>query len=485
MPITLVTPIDRERLVPVTTAIIIDFMATTVASVTVNSVQVHNGASALAGWMALLITRPGGVRLVLDPPTSFGVGDVVLVNALAADESEVSFIFQVGLRQITSTDDASVPRVTETSDDPWVVYSRVPGNIYARKDDPLTSEVLVVPGDEVDIGYNEVEDEIEIMYVQNGKVFLVTGDPSDVPSTLAQPSILKSNFKTGDTGDGVTQVFASVTFPPIKYATPSEFFITGDTGDSNNHRFQSPPNSPIAVPLVSDIAVVVVTPPQSSLINEVVLYKINTGASVVLASFPYSTELQIFFDSAYVAGDRYYTQAKYGDPGASEMKRLAPRSDDLAGAPGDVVLVGATGDNEAQVFSQETFAPLKRAVPPEVLITGDTSHSGDYSSRLSFFPPAGAAAVMSAPLGDFIVVTGLVTMSRQHLGLFLTVSGAANPSNNGDWAIVEIISATSVRIRAPGAAGSASSLTWTVTGPTAISPASFVTRNTLNIGVGA
>lgn len=473
---------------PVTTAIIIDFMATTVASVTVNNVQVHDGVSALAGWIALLITRPGGVRLVLDPPAPFTVGDVKLVTAQATDSSEVSFIFQVGLRQITFTDDASVPRVAETSTAPWVVYSRVPGNVYARKDEPLTAEVLVVPGDKVDVGFNELTNEVEIVYIQNGKVFIVSGADNDIPSTLTQPSILKTNIKSGVTGESPNHRHDVVTFLPLKIAVPSESLVSGDTGESPMFAFRSPPNSPSPVAFFGAPAAVIVPPVSSTLITSVRLFKINTGAAVQIAEFPYSTEIQVFFDFAFVVSDRYYTQSVYGDQGASDMRRLTTRSDDAGATNGDFLRSGVTGESPQHTYTNVTFSPLKLAVPSDPLVSGDTGHTGEAGFTRTWFPSTGTVAAMASAVGGHVVFTGLVQMSRQHLDRQITVSGAATAANNGSWTIVEIISATSVRVvalTAPGADANNGALVWSVTGADSVAPASFVARNTLNIGAGS
>lgn len=490
MTIVAVTPVDRERLVPVTTAIIQDYMATSSTGVWVNDVQVFNGVAALAGWSFISISFPGGTRIVLDPPSSFSVGDVVRVRSQAADGDELDLVFQCGLRQITTTDDASVPRITETSDDPIIAYSRAPGNIYLRRDEPLTSEVLLVPGDNVDVGFNETTNKFEVMYVHNGKVFVITGDPGDAFSTLAQPSILKTNVSPGTTGDFSRNQLSLTDFPPVKIAVPSDPVFSGDTGDGYRFSLTSPPNSPQAFALLSDSATtVVVAPSQSTLIKEILLYKINTGAATLIASLPYSTQIQIFIDNAYMPGDRYFTQAVHGDPWSSVMNRFADRSVDTAGTPGDIVTTGDTGDFSTNRFTFTDFPPLKIAVPSDFVFSGDTGDAaGDDCFHRNWFPASGTAASLGAPVGGFIVVTGLTAMSRQHFGLTLTISGAATPSNNGEFQIVEVISATSVRIRALLAAGSDANngaLTWTATGPTVVQSASFITRNTLNIGVGS
>jgi len=472
----------------VNTAIIQDYFLSVSSGVWVNGTRVFDGASALAGWSFISISFPGGTRLVLDPPVQFSVGDVVNVRSTSSDNDELNIVFQCGLRQITTTDDASVPRVTETSGAPLIAYSRSPGNIYLRRDEPLTAETLVVPGNNVDVGFNETLGQFETMYIHNGKVFIVSGEPGDALSTLTQPSILKADLRPGSTGDSPNSRFTQTDFPPVKVAVAPDQLTSGDTGDSVNFTLRSPPDSPIAVGLISEVVSVVVTPPQSTLITEVHLFKLNTGAAVLLAVFPYSTNLQIYIDTAYINGDRYFTQAIYGDPGAPQMRRTADRSADNAGRPGEILRPGTTGDSPNNRFTQVDFPPLKIAVPTDVIVSGDTGDVGEDCYQRNWFPASGTAAILGAPVAGFIVVTGLVSMGLQHFGLSITVSGAATPSNNGEFEIVEVISATSARVRAPLSAGTDANngaLTWTVTGPSVVLSASFITRNTLNIGVGS
>ena len=373
---------------------------------------------------------------------------------------------------------------------PWVGYSREPGNIYVRKDEPLTAEVLLVPGDKVDIGYSETTNEIEIVYIQNGKVFIVTGQASENPSTLVQPSILKTNIKSGVTGESPNHRHDVVTFTPIKLAVPTDGpLVSGFTGESPFITFSSPPNSPAPVAFLGTPAAAIVPPVSSTLITSVRLFKINTGAAVQVAELPYSTEIQVFLDPAYAEGDRYYTQSVYGDQGASAMRRLTARSADAGATNGDFLRAGFTGESPQHTHSTVTFAPLKLAVPTDgPVVSGYTGHSGEAGFTRTWFPAVGTAAAMSSAVGGHVVFTGLVQMSRQHLDRQITVSGAATAANNGSWTIVDIISATSVRVAAltaPGSDANNGALVWSVTGADSVAPASFVARNTVNIGAGS
>lgn len=103
----------------------------------------------------------------------------------------------------------------------------------------------------------------------------------------------------------------------------------------------------------------------------------------------------------------------------------------------------------------------------------DPSHP-DYVSDQSY-----QAASITAALSGVATVTGLLGMTPNLVGRMLTVQGAANPHNNGNFLITAFISATSVQIAngtgvAPDANNGA--LAWMV------APVAFMTANTLSPG---
>jgi len=209
---------------------------------------------------------------------------------------------------------------------------------------------------------------------------------------------------------------------------------------------------------------------------------------VFLGEFPASTNLQVYEDFAFVVGDAYYTQIVYRDVGSTTMRRFTAISSFAFPAPGDLFKTGAAGSGEAQSFSFSNFPPLKLAMPTDgPMTTGFSGDNGESAVVRSWFSPSAATASMAAVVGEHIVVTGLTSMGRQHLYLHLNVSGAANSVNNGSFRIVEILSATSVRVHAPQAAGADANnggLTWSLSGPVIDSPTYFTAINTQDIGVG-
>lgn len=80
----------------------------------------------------------------------------------------------------------------------------------------------------------------------------------------------------------------------------------------------------------------------------------------------------------------------------------------------------------------------------------------------------GSSASFTTKVFDDITVTGLTGMSSDSVGRFLTITGAANASNNGTFQIVTFVSASSVTIRnASGAGGDGNngSIGWTEVDP--------------------
>lgn len=436
--------------------------------------------------LAVLYTATGGTTnddLLLgqdstDAPSAFqGRLDQwkYFVNQLPTD-AQVAVLYQEGVGAVRT---------------PWVGYSRSPGNIYVRKDEPLTSEVLLVPGTKVDLGYNEITNEIEILYEVNGKIFIVTGQSSENPSTLTQPNVLRNSMKTGGVGSGIAQTFTKADFPPLKLAVPPDSLTTGSVGSGVNPAFAPTPFNLSVAPLNGTAPLQLLIPSAfNTLIVFYELWKINAGTLVYLDTFAYSTELIAFIDQTFVRGEAYAIRAIYKDPGAPGMRRFSPFSafvfPPLAGG-GDFYTTGSVGGGIAQTFSSANFPPLKLAVPTDPETTGSVGSGVDDGYVRNWYAPTGATASMSASFGGYIVVTGLTSMGRQHLYLNLVLSNPTGTGNAGSFKIVEILSTTSVRIEAPGAAGSAGNngaISWSIGTPTIPDHVRFTAINTLNIGVG-
>jgi hypothetical protein len=74
--------------------------------------------------------------------------------------------------------------------------------------------------------------------------------------------------------------------------------------------------------------------------------------------------------------------------------------------------------------------------------------------------PASSGTPVNAP---FMHVTGLSGIGSQNVGQWLNLSGSSNPTNNGAFQIVQVLSSASVIIANPtGVASDAGPLTWTI-----------------------
>lgn len=370
----------------------------------------------------------------------------------------------------------------------WVGYSREPDNIHLRKDDPLTSEVLVVPGSVLDVGYNEVRDEIEIMYIHNGKVFVTYGGPNETPSTLVQPSVLKDALRSGHIGDSKSSD-NNAPLPPV--IAP----------------LNAPP-SPVTliIPAVSSTVAVGYE-----------IWRVNAGRSIRIASIPYVNDSQVFTDNAWASGDGYKIRTVYRDPGAPERRRSGPFGGVVfpSGA-GDVLVAGFVSSGEKLTIQTLTFMPIKIS-KTDTLITGNTGKNEDLVvSTVTFTPkkilfqdsftsgtnggnqdgsgfsgvgyfPAGSSASMSAAVGGHVVLTGLSDITYKHRHSKITLSAAASSLNNGSFRIVDVISSSSVRISAPVSPGSDANngtIDWSI--DFFVAGDSLISRsyNTLDIGIG-
>lgn len=483
-----VTPVDREKLVPVTTAVIIDFDGTSPSEVRANGVVIFDGVTGVGGWISSKVTKPGGTRLVLDFVAGFDVGDVVRIQASSSDGESLVYVFQVSLRQLTTTDDTSVPRITETSSRPWIAYSREPGNIYARKDSPVSAEILLVPGDKVDVGFNEETDEIEILYVQNGKVFITTGDKDEDPSTLAVPSVLKDPILFGDLGSNPVTDIVMETFTPVKRAATDNLNF-GTIGSQVFHVMVTPaiyPNVYIFIRTETSVTVII-TPSLTDDVDYIEIWKSRGMSKTLIATAPVSkSNTSSIIDNNFISGDTYSSRYvfKRSRGKLSDFSRLEKEG------PGDIVEIAHLNGNESFTFDLETFTPLKYASPSDPCVVNDViGGSGQSSFDKTWFSPTDTTASLAAAIGGHMVVSGLFGVSRAHRGLVLVLSSCTTPANNGSWEIVEVIDEGTVRVKsplAPGLDANNGSIGWAYAAPgQLLKRLSMITLlNTQDIGVG-
>jgi len=375
----------------------------------------------------------------------------------------------------------------------WIGYSRLPGDVYVRRMSPTTSETLMVPGDRVDVGYNPQYDEVEYLYSYNGKVFVTGSWPWDQPSTLSQPTPLKNHFAVGRSGDGVKAGARLDTFPPVKRSVPIESIqrLSGAGGDCSKIDLITPPGGGVAAALGDQSPVVVFVPsPNNDLVTSYRIYRqsSSTGSRVFVVEIPYNGDNPVFyFDQAFLLGDGYLVTVVYGDPGARARRRESRLGPLARSGPGDLVFTGRGGDTALPALKTTTLPPLKRAVPTELvsgLYGAGDSGRGAVRAR-GWFSPAGAAASISqATPGATALVQGLAGLGARSRGLDLVVSGSTFPTNNGRFRIVDVLSATQVRIWNPLAVSpDAGPLTWSLSLPQ-YSEIGVIVIDTTNVGVG-
>ena len=400
MTITPITPIDREKLVPISTSILIDFTGTPTL-VLVDTIVVFDG-SFQAGWTGSLLNKPfGGKRLILDPPSDFALGAVVDVDVTEDGTVRLVYVFEAGTTRITSTDDASSPRVVETgvspAIEPYVAYVREPGDMYLRQDEPLTPEIKVVEGSIVDIGWDPTLGKLIVFFVNNGKIFVTTADPGDGPTSLTQPSALTTRYLSGGAAAGRQAAFSSADFPPIKILTPIDQYIGGIGAAGRQGTYTGFP-SPVTPAVISISPTIVRFPRPSqesskSLVLGFIPLKFTKEAMRRLAFVPIADGQSHvdFTDPVDTPGARYaaivvYTRGE-NNPGLVESPRggsAAVLTDGL-----DIYLSSGGSSGAVASFTSEDFPPLKLLLPVDEYINTTASSGRSFAFTSTGFPPIG------------------------------------------------------------------------------------------------
>lgn len=401
-----VTPVDREKLVAVTTNIVIDFTGSP-ASVTVDSTTVYDAGVFLASWTGSLINVPtGGKRLVLTPPAEFGVGQLVEVNVVEVGGTPVSYVFQTGVRKATLTDDVSSPAVVITPAGDYLGYVKSPGTLYVRFLSPLSPEVQMIAASVVDIGYDPTLNKLIVFFVNNGVVYATTADPGDGPNTILPPGEAATptkavaypydDVKTGVTGGGGEyQTYSSAAFLPVKLAAPVDSVTTNVTGSEGPYGIYSGfPQS--VTPIVVGINPRVLriprptTQPEASQIVGFYLFKTSknyaTGRVIdVFIPIAENETYAEYTDPAPTPDAAYAVISVYRNGQTTGLVQSpVGNSDTLLTATGgigaDVVFLGAAGsEGPYGIFSiSGTFLPVKLAVPLDTVATNVTGGAGAY-----------------------------------------------------------------------------------------------------------
>lgn len=393
----------------------------------------------------------------------------------ALGRAEASYLWQLGAGAIVQ---------------PWLSYARDgTGFVHMRKAVPLTAETAVVPGNAVDLGYNPERDEIEALYVHNGKVFVAFGAPSDTPSTLTQPSVLKDTVVIGAGPGGAVVLRAeTTTFAPVKLAVPTDAVVVGaGPGESRAASVSTLPPSPPAVAVYPGpglLASVFVPASSEPLAVAVRVYRRTAGSVALVTEIPQSLLPQVVVDSAFVADTAYFATLVYGDPGAPSRRReTGPGRQGQVSATtaGDLVSMSFDpGGAESFLTRTQTFSPLKIAVPTDAGIAtyGPGSISEYVGVRSWYGNNVGTQAQIASTNAPYALVTGLQFMERKNVGLNLVMSGSAELGNNGSFPITSVVSTSSVVIFNPYASTGSRNISWSLSWANVYAQAQTAVLNT-------
>lgn len=391
-----ISPVDREKLVPTDTSIIIEFTAMP-AQVNVNGLTVFNGSSFQVGWNGSVINLvDGGKRMVLTPPSLFTVGQVIEVFVQETGGADLLYRFQTGVTQITMSDNASEPAITITpSADYYLGYVKEPGALFVRFTNPLSPEIQLISASVVDVSYDPNINKVVVFFVNNGRVYATVADPGDGPNTILPPGEAStpikavgfpfSNAEVSAVGGGSDyqehstftyepkkylgpvdpvsvasegggswyQAISKETFPPLKYASPVDgILVAAVVGGSDYGQFSGFPRA-TAPAIVSLDPIIVRIPrptdvPETTLVVGFYLFKISgkTGSGRIIdyVALPEGEPWVEYTDPAATPNTTYAVIAVLRQGQSSGLvlsSRSAEDRSDLAGA--DKRTIVATG----------------------------------------------------------------------------------------------------------------------------------------------
>jgi hypothetical protein len=295
--ITPITPVFGEKLVTDTTNIIIDFLEEPTL-ITVRQgiglpVTVYDGAFQ-NGWSGEYLSGSNDARIYLDPPSNFTLTEVVYV-VVETENDELSYLFYVDTRQITTTNDAWSPRITTAGIKKWEGHVKgiLSGSVYLQKINPDTGEQEVALAEIFDHGYDPDLDKYILLYVHSGNVYYSLADPSDTPSRLLDPALQsetgqwsprltnnkkKLNPSSGENKDpGInsyppTKIVKTETISIEKFGCGIEFGVEKFTATLSTHVRTVPLESLLQVEMVATEE-----SPEAEMTTGFELYKVTEG----------------------------------------------------------------------------------------------------------------------------------------------------------------------------------------------------------------
>lgn len=407
MPITPISPTDKEKLVSLDASILVNLtFAPTEAKI--DGVVVFDGAFFQGGWTgSVLNLMGGGKRLVLTPPTPFAVGQVVTVSVTENETNETfSYIFQTGLKRVTESGDSTLPSLAIVpSNNLYIGYVKDTGEMFVRFVDPLSPEVKLIQAAVVDVGFDPTLNKLIVFFINNGRVYVTTADPGDGPNSILPPGEAETPIKavafpfdnvvpltTG--GEGPYATVQTSLFLPVKQAPPVDPVLVAVTGGAGEDRTVSAFPRTLSPLVVSDNPRIVRLPrtqvePEATLAIGFYVFKTSkdyAGGRLIpeFVPLPAGAMYAEYVDPAPTPGAGYAMLSVYRNGSTTGTVWSAISTPDIptsffAGL--DVLDVAAVGgEGRSTTFVSVNFPPLKYASPVDPVPVAACGGSSAYQS---------------------------------------------------------------------------------------------------------
>lgn len=359
-------PVHGEKLVSTGESLAIDFRdpGEDPLLITVNGTVVYDDSLSPKfrnSWTGSYIDDAEGQRIVLIPPAPLTIHTnyTVVVNTAAATKT---YTFRVGSQQITTSNDAESPKITEaTAAALWIGYVRN-GRLYLRKGNPLTGAVEVIETGQFEHGYDPTLGKYILYWVDRGKIYYATADPTDTPETLVPPNDANSEVRIGLGSDKIP------------------FLGDHDEVLLAPHVRGAPPDADLDVDIYRPTG-----DPEATQVVGFIVYKFIAGTFQKIAEIPIAAgeTLATFTDPTLTPGAEYSAAPIYSVGGRRVEGPMSPRV-----APPDysgLVKLGLGSDIGPSVPSSQYVK--SQSYPPLSLFFPDTVRLGlgsDSGPRLTY-----------------------------------------------------------------------------------------------------
>jgi len=359
-------PVAGEQLVSTGENLAIDFRDSgeDPTTITVNGTLVYDASLVPVfrnSWTGSYIDDAEGQRIILIPPTPLTIDTkyTVVVNTATATKT---YAFRVGSQQITTSNDAEMPRITEaTASAVWIGYIRN-GRLYLRKGDPLTSPVEVIPTGQFEQGYDPTLGKYILYWVDRGKIYYATADPGDAPEALVQPNDANAEVRMGLGSDKAA--------------------FLGDHEEvlQAPHVRGAPPDADLDVDIYRPTG-----DPEAAQVVGFVIYKFTAGTFQKIAEVPIASgeTIATFTDTTFTPGAEYAAVPIYSVGGRRVEGPMSPRV-----APPDysgLIKIGIGSDVGPSVPSSQYVK--SQSYPPQAYFFPDTvrlSLGSDSGARFTY-----------------------------------------------------------------------------------------------------